>query len=86
MALAIDFMYSPLAVKTQGDIVAERITITDATSWSIDSPFPYEIISTGETGNQTTIEVEFDIPGNNSKKAVSIPIIVRASSELEDVE
>ena len=87
MALAINFEFSPLAVPTQGDDQAfERITITDATSWSIDSPFPYEILSTGKTGNQTTIEVEFDIPGNNSKKAVSIPVIVRASSELEEVE
>ena len=87
MALAINFEFSPLTVQTQGDDQAfERITITDATSWSIDSPFPYEIISTGETGNQTTIEVEFDIPGNNSKKDVSIPVTVRASSELEEVE
>ena len=87
MALAINFEFSPLTVQTQGDDQAfERITITDATSWSIDSPFPYEILSTGKTGNQTTIEVEFDIPGNNSKKDVSIPITVRASSELEEVE
>ena len=87
MALAINFDRSPLPIETQGDIAAtEVITITDATSWSIESPFPYEILSTGETGNQTTIEVEFDIPGNNSKKAVSIPVIVRASSELEEVE
>lgn len=87
MALAINFEFSPLTVMTQGDDQAfERITLTDATSWSIDSPFPYEIISTGETGNQTTIEVEFDVPGNNSKKDVSIPVIVRASSELEEVE
>ena len=87
MALAINFEFSPLTVQTQGDDQAfERITITDATSWSIDSPFPYEIISTGETGNQTIIDVEFDVPGNNSKKAVSIPVKVRASSELEEVE
>src|SRR5574344_270830 len=87
MALAINFEFSPLTVPTQGDDQAfERITITDATSWSIDSPFPYEIISTKEEGNQTIIEVEFDIPGNNSKKDVSIPIKVRASSELEEVE
>ena len=87
MALAINFEFSPLTVPTQGDDQAfERITITDATSWSIDSPFPYEIISTGKTGNQTTIEVEFDIPGNNSKKDVSIPVIVRASGELDEVE
>ena len=87
MALAINFEFSPLTVQTQGDDQAfERITITDATSWSIDSPFPYEILSTGKTGNQTTIEVEFDVPGNNSKKDVSIPVIVRASGELEEVE
>ena len=87
MALAIDFEFSPLTVPTQGDDQAfERITLTDATSWSIDSPFPYEILSTGKTGNQTTIEVEFDIPGNNSKKDVSIPVKVRASGELEEVE
>ena len=87
MALAINFEFSPLTVPTQGDDQAfERITITDATSWSIDSPFPYEIISTGETGNQTTIEVEFDIPGNNSNRSVSIPVTVRASGELEEVE
>ena len=42
MALAINFEFSPLTVQTQGDDQAfERITITDATSWSIDSPFPY---------------------------------------------
>ena len=86
MALAINFDRSPLPIETQGEIATERITITDATSWSIDSPFPYEIISTGETGNQTTIEVDFDIPGNNSNRSVSIPIKVRASSELEEVE
>ena len=86
MALAINFEFSPLTVESQGELVAERITITDATSWSIDSPFPYEIISTEETQNQTTIEVEFDVPGNNSKKDVSIPVIVRASGELEEVE
>ena len=87
MALAINFEFSPLTVQTQGDDQAfERITITDATSWSIDSPFPYEILSTGKTGNQTTIEVEFDVPGNNSNKSVSIPVTVRASSELEEVE
>ena len=86
MALAINFKFSPLTVKFQGDLVTEEITITDATSWSIDSPFPYEILSTGKTGNQTTIEVEFDIPGNNSNRDVSIPITVRASSELEEVE
>ena len=87
MALAINFEISPLTVPTQGDDQAfERITITDATSWSIDSPFPYEILSTGKTGNQTTVEVEFDIPGNNSNRSVSIPIKVRASSELEEVE
>ena len=86
MALAIDFMYSPLTVESQGELVLEVITITDATSWSIDSPFPYEIISTGETGNQTTLDVEFDVPGNNSNRSVSIPVIVRASGELEEVE
>ena len=86
MALAINFDRSPLPIQTQGEIAFERITITDATSWSIDSPFPYEIISTGETGNQTTLDVEFDVPGNNSKKDVSIPVIVRASGELEEVE
>ena len=87
MALAINFEFSPLTVQTQGDDQAfERITITDATSWSIDSPFPYEIISTGETGNQTTLDVEFDVPGNNSNRSVSIPVTVRASSELEEVE
>lgn len=87
MALAINFSRSPLPVVTEGDDQAfERITITDATSWSIDSPFPYEIISTGETGNQTTLDVEFDVPGNNSNRSVSIPIIVRASGELEEVE
>lgn len=87
MALAINFEFSPLTVVTEGDDQAfERIILTDATSWSIDSPFPYEIISTGEEGNQTIIEVEFDVPGNNSNKSVSIPITVRASSELEEVE
>ena len=87
MALAINFEFSPLTVQTQGDDQAfERITITDATSWSIDSPFPYEIISTEETQNQKVITVEFDVPGNNSKKDVSIPVIVRASGELEEVE
>ena len=86
MALAINFKFSPLTVKFQGDLVTEEITITDATSWSIDSPFPYEIISTEETQNQKVITVEFDIPGNNSNRSVSIPIIVRASSELEEVE
>ena len=86
MALAINFEFSPLTVDSQGELVAERITITDATSWSIDSPFPYEILSTRKTGNQTTIEVEFDIPGNNSNRSVSIPVIVRASGELEEVE
>ena len=86
MALAINFDISPISVSHLGDIVLETITLTDATSWSIDSPFPYEIISTGKTGNQTTIEVEFDIPGNNSNRSVSIPIKVRASGELEEVE
>ena len=86
MALAINFNLSPLPVQTQGDIATEEITITDATSWSIDSPFPYEIISTEETQNQKVITVEFDVPGNNSKKDVSIPVTVRASSELEEVE
>ena len=87
MALAINFEFSPLPIQTQGDDQAfERITITDATSWSIDSPFPYEILSTGKTGNLTTIEVEFDVPGNNSNRSVSIPVIVRASGELEEVE
>lgn len=86
MALAINFNSSPLAVPTQGDLVAEEITITEATSWSIDSPFPYEILSTEETQNQKVITVEFDVPGNNSKKDVSIPVTVRASSESEEVE
>ena len=86
MALEVNFSISPISVKFQGELVAERITITDATSWSIDSPFPYEIISTGETGNQTTLDVEFNVPGNNSNKNVSIPVTVRASSELEEVE
>ena len=44
MALAINFSISPISVISQGELVAERITITDATSWSIDSPFLYEII------------------------------------------
>ena len=86
MALAINFDRSPLPIETQGEIATEVITITDATSWSIDSPFLYEIISTKEEGNQTIITVEFNVPGNNSKKDVSIPVIVRASSELEEVE
>ena len=86
MALAIDFSISPISVSHLGEPVTETITLTDATSWSIDSPFPYEILSTGKTGNQTTIEVDFDIPGNNSNRSVSIPITVRASSELEEVE
>lgn len=86
MALAINFNLSPLTVPTQGDIATEEITITDATSWSIDSPFPYEIISTEETQNQKVITVEFDVPGNNSNRDVSIPVKVRASSELEEVE
>ena len=86
MALAINFRISPLTVISQGDIATEEITITDATSWSIDSPFPYEIISTEETQNQKVITVEFDVPGNNSKKDVSIPVTVRASGELEEVE
>ncbi len=86
MALAINFSISPLAVVSQGDLVAERITITDATSWSIDSPFPYEIISTEETQNQKVVTVEFDVPGNNSNRSVSIPVTVRASSGLEEVE
>ena len=86
MALAINFDISPISVSHLGEIVLETITLTDATSWSIDSPFPYEIISTGKTGNQTTIEVDFDIPGNNSNRSVSIPIKVRASGELEEVE
>ena len=86
MALAINFSISPISVRHLGDIVTETITLTDATSWSIESPFPYEILSTGKTGNQTTIEVDFDIPGNNSNRSVSIPITVRASSELEEVE
>ena len=86
MALEVNFSLSPLTVVSQGDIATEVITITDATSWSIDSPFPYEIISTEETQNQTIVRVEFDIPGNNSNRSVSIPIKVRASSELEEVE
>ena len=87
MALAINFDRSPLPIETQGDIAAtEVITITDATSWSIDSPFLYEIISTKEEGNQTIITVEFNVPGNNSNKDVSIPVTVRASGELEEVE
>ena len=86
MALAIDFKFSPLTVPTPGDIVTEEIILTDATSWSIDSPFLYEILSTREEGNQTIVRVEFDVPGNNSKKDVSIPVIVRASGELEEVE
>lgn len=86
MALAINFDRSPLPIMTQGEIATEVITITDATSWSIDSPFPYEILSTEEAGNQTTLTVEFDVPGNNSNKSVSIPVKVRASSELEEVE
>lgn len=86
MALAINFSISPISVSHLGDTVLETITLTEATSWSIDSPFPYEILSTGKTGNQTTIEVDFDIPGNNSNRSVSIPIKVRASSELEEVE
>ena len=86
MALAINFSISPISVSHLGELVLETITLTDATSWSIDSPFPYEILSTGKTGNQTTIGVEFDIPGNNSNRSVSIPIKVRASSELEEVE
>ena len=86
MALAINFDRSPLPIETQGEIATEVITITDATSWSIDSPFPYEILLTEEAGNQTTLTVEFDVPGNNSKKDVSIPVIVRASGELEEVE
>ena len=77
MALEVNFSISPLTVPTQGDIATEVITLTDATSWSIDSPFPYEIISTEETQNQKTVTVEFDVPGNNSKKDVSIPVIVR---------
>lgn len=86
MALEVNFSLSPLTVPTQGDIATEVITITDATSWSIDSPFPYEIISTEETQNQKVITVDFDVPGNNSKKDVSIPVIVRASGELDEVE
>lgn len=86
MALEVNFSLSPLTVETQGGLVAEEITITDATSWSIDSPFPYEIISTEETQNQKVVTVEFDVPGNNSKKDVSIPVIVRASGELDEVE
>lgn len=86
MALEVNFSLSPLTVPTQGDIATEVITLTDATSWSIDSPFPYEILSTEETQNQKVITVEFDVPGNNSKKDVSIPVIVRASGELDEVE
>ncbi len=86
MALAINFSISPISVVSQGDIVAETITITDATSWSIDSPFLYEIISTEETQNQKVITVEFDVPGNNSNKDISIPVKVRASGQLEEVE
>lgn len=86
MALEVNFSLSPLTVETQGGLVAEEITLTDATSWSIDSPFPYEILSTEETQNQKVITVEFDVPGNNSKKDVSIPVIVRASGELDEVE
>lgn len=86
MALEVNFSLSPLTVETQGGLVAEEITLTDATSWSIDSPFPYEIISTEETQNQKVVTVEFDVPGNNSKKDVSIPVIVRASGELDEVE
>ena len=86
MALAIDFSISPISVSHLGEPVTETITLTDATSWSIDSPFPYEITSTREEGNQTIVDVDFDIPGNNSNRSVSIPITVRASSELEEVE
>ena len=86
MALEVNFSLSPLTVISQGDIATEVITLTDATSWSIDSPFPYEIISTEETQNQKVVTVEFDVPGNNSKKDVSIPVIVRASGELDEVE
>ena len=86
MALEVNFSISPISVSHLGELVTEEITITDATSWSIDSPFPYEIISTGETGNQTTLTVEFDIPGNNSNRSVSIPIKVRASGQLDEVE
>lgn len=86
MALEVNFSLSPLTVISQGDIATEVITITDATSWSIDSPFPYEIVLTEEAGNQTTLTVDFNVPGNNSKKAVSIPVIVRASGELDEVE
>lgn len=86
MALEVNFSLSPLTVGYQGDIATEVITITDATSWSIDSPFPYEIISTEETQNQKVITVEFEVPGNNSKKDVSIPVIVRASGQLDEVE
>ena len=86
MALAIDFSISPISVSHLGELVLETITLTDATSWSIDSPFLYEILSTKEEGNQTIVRVEFDIPGNNSNRSVSIPITVRASSELEEVE
>ena len=86
MALAIDFSISPISVSHLGEPVTETITLTDATSWSIDSPFPYEITSTREEGNQTIVDVDFDIPGNNSNRSVSIPITVRASGELEEVE
>ena len=86
MALAINFDRSPLPIMTQGEIATEVITITDATSWSIDSPFPYEIVLTEEAGNQKTLTVDFEVPGNNSNRSVSIPVKVRASSELEEVE
>lgn len=86
MALAINFSRSPLPIMTQGEIATEVITITDATSWSIDSPFPYEIVLTEEAGNQKTLTVDFEVPGNNSNRSVSIPVKVRASSALEEVE
>ena len=86
MALEVNFSISPISVSHLGELVTETITLTDATSWSIDSPFPYEIISTEEPQNQKVITVEFDVPGNNSNRSVSIPIKVRASGELDEVE
>ena len=86
MALEVNFSIFPISVSHLGELVTETITLTDATSWSIDSPFPYEITSTREEGNQTIVDVDFDIPGNNSNRSVSIPIIVRASGELDEVE
>lgn len=80
-SLYINFGTPELNFGYQGGMQTAKIVIGNSTSWSLNSPFAWEMSSEDEVGNEVTIYPEFKVPANNSSIPATVNVPVQAFQE-----